>query len=132
MVAVLANPKEYELIPISVGGFLAGETLPGTIYLSREAWVIGDGSSSILLSSADENISDNSLKYKFSYVVVSGILNSPGQRKSRQPNLVLLVDKIVHMHKPDDFSPQELRLIEDRRDARVMPIKRANAIKPTP
>ncbi|MGY0561222.1 hypothetical protein ACW7G2_10955 [Luteimonas sp. A277] len=117
LVAILANPKAYESMPITVGGFLAGEASPGALYSSREAWAIGDRSSAILLSSEDEGIVNDGLEYKFSYVVVSGALDNVGQRRSRQPNLVFSVRSIVRIHQPDDFSGRELRIIEGRRDA---------------
>lgn len=112
LVAVLANPKTYESIPITVGGFLAGESSPGVLYSSREMWAIGDRSSSILLSSEDEGVSGDGSRYKFSYVVVSGALDGIGQRQSRQPNLVFSVSRVVRVYEPDDFSDRELRIIE--------------------
>lgn len=111
MVAVLANPDLYEFKDIAVSGFLGGDSTPGTLYLSREAWATGDDSSALLLASEDAGVRESGARFKFAHVVVSGRLIGD-DRKLRQPALMLSTNRIVLMARPEAFTDGEVLLMD--------------------
>lgn len=110
MIALLSDPSAYEGIRISFVGFLVGDHVPGTVYVSREAWRVRDRSSAVLLSSESLGLRSLIPRQRYSYVVVTGHVSEVGE--NRQPNVVVSSSRVLSVYTPTDFSEHEKALMK--------------------
>gem|GEM_PF-3246739 len=89
---------------------VAGVAAP-SLYVGRESWLATDNSSAVALTGSEEII-DELVENRFSYINIRGVLEGVYPGKS-QPNVMLRVDRFDVIFVPDDLSDREIIIQRD-------------------